>query len=234
MVQGRVESSAVKKGDLMTNRMWARRSLMSGMSAVAAAFALGARPASAQSAAAPFQPARHPQDEWLHKIPGKHRVVFDVTSSRGVPEALHFANNIYSGNKSLYGLDEADLAVVIILRHSATAFGYSDAIWAKHGKALAEATSYTDPKSGESPRVNPFNATRIETFDDMAKRGVQFGICDTASHGLARRLAGSSGDVDATYKEMVASMIPSSRLVVVGVIGVTRAQEYGYSVVHAG
>jgi len=33
---------------------------------------------------------------------------------------------------------------------------------------------------------------------------------------------------------MVASMIPSSRLVVVGVIGVTRAQEYGYSVVHAG
>ena len=218
----------------MTNKMWARRSLMSGMSAVAAAFALGARPASAQTAAAPFQPARHPQDEWLDKIPGKHRVVFDVTSSRGVPEALHFANNIYSGNKSLYGLDEVDLAVLIILRHSATAFGYSDAMWAKHGKALAAATSYTDPKSSEPPKVNPFNATRIETFDEMAKRGVQFGVCDTASHNLARRLAGPSGDADATYKEMVASMIPGSRLLVVGVIGVTRAQEYGYSVVHAG
>ncbi len=218
----------------MTNKVWPRRSLLSGMSAVAAAFALGARPASAQTAAAPFHPARHPQDEWLDKIPGKHRVVFDVTSSRGVPEALHFANNIYSGNKSMYGLDEADLAVVIILRHSATAFGYSDAIWAKHGKALAAATSYTDPKSSEPPKVNPFNATRIETFDEMAKRGVQFGVCDTASHNLARRLAGPSGDADAIYKEMVASMIPSSRLVVVGVIGVTRAQEYGYSVVHAG
>jgi hypothetical protein len=218
----------------MTNKMWPRRSLMSGMSAVAAAFALGARPASAQTAPAPFQPARHPQDEWLDKIPGKHRVVFDVTSSRGVPEALHFANNIYTGNKSMYGLDEADLAVDIILRHSATAFGYSDTIWAKHGKALAAATSYTDPKSSESPKVNPFNATRIETFDEMAKRGVQFGVCDTASHNLARRLAGPSGDADATYKEMVASMIPSSRLVVAGVIGVTRAQEYGYSVVHAG
>jgi hypothetical protein len=218
----------------MTNKMWHRRSLMSGMSAVAAAFALGARPASAQTAAAPFQPARHPQDEWLDKIPGRHRVVFDVTSSRGVPEALHFANNIYTGNKSMYGLDEADLAVVIILRHSATAFGYSDGIWAKHGKALAAATSYTDPKSSEPPKVNPFKATRIETLDEMAKRGVQFGVCDTASHNLARRLVGPSGDADATYKEMVASMIPSSRLVVVGVIGVTRAQEYGYSVVHAG
>jgi hypothetical protein len=218
----------------MTNKMWARRSLMSGMSAVAAAFAFGARPASAQSAAAPFQPARHPQDEWLDKIPGKHRVVFDVTSSRGVPEALHFANNIYSGNKSMYGLDPADLAVVIVLRHSATAFGYSDAMWAKYGKALTAATSYTDPKSGESPTVNPFNATRIETFNEMAKRGVQFAVCDTASRGLSRRLAGPGGDAEATYKEMVASMIPSSRLVVVGVIGVTRAQEYGYSVVHAG
>ena len=218
----------------MTNRMWPRQSLMSGMSAVAAAFALGARPLSAQTPAAPFQPARHPQDEWWDKIQGKHRVVFDVISSRGVPEALHFANNIYSGNKSMYGLDESDLAVVIVLRHSATAFGFSDVIWAKHGKALAAATSYTDPKSSEPPKVNPFNATRIETFEEMAKRGVRFGVCDTASHNLARRLAGPSGDADATYKEMVASMIPSSRLLVAGVIGVTRAQEYGYSVVHAG
>src|ERR1043166_1905459 len=119
----------------MTNRMWPRRSLMSGMSAVAAAFALGARPAIAQSAAAPFQPARHPQDEWLDKVPGKHRVVFDVITSRGVPEALHFANHIYNGNKSMYGLDEAELAVVIVLRHAATAFGYADTIWAKYGKS---------------------------------------------------------------------------------------------------
>jgi intracellular sulfur oxidation DsrE/DsrF family protein len=207
---------------------------MSGMSAIAAAFALGVRQASAQAAAAPFQPARHPQDEWLDKIPGKHRVVFDVTSARGVPEALHFANNIYSGNKSMYGLDEADLAVVIILRHSATAFGYADAMWAKHGKALAAAASYSDPKSSESPTVNPFNATRSETFNEMAKRGVQFGVCDSASHGLARRIAGPDEDADTTYKEIVASMIPSSRLLVVGVLGVTRAQEYGYSVVHVG
>ena len=218
----------------MPNKMWARRSLMSGMSAVAAAFAFGARPTSAQAAAAPFQPARHPQDEWLDKVPGKHRVVFDVISSRGVPEALHFASNIYSGNKSMYGLEQGDLAVLIVLRHAATAFGYSDAIWAKYGKAMAAATSYTDPKSSEPPTANPFNATRIETIGELAKRGVQFAVCDQASHGVARRIAGSSGDADATYKEMVASMIPNSRLVVIGVIGLTRAQEYGYSVVHAG
>jgi len=218
----------------MTNKMWPRRSLMSGMSAVAAAFALGARPASGQPAAAPFQPARHPQDEWLDKIRGKHRVVFDVISARGVPEALHFAYNTFTGNKSMYGLEEADLAVVIILRHAATAFGYSDAMWAKHGKALIAASSYTDPKSSEPPKGNPFNVNPAEAIDVMAKRGVQFGVCDTASHGLARRIAGPGGDADAAYKEIVASMIPASRLVVAGVIAVARAQEYGYSVVHAG
>jgi hypothetical protein len=218
----------------MTNKMWPRRSLMSGMSAVAAAFALGARPASGQPAAAPFQPARHPQDEWLDKIRGKHRVVFDVTSASGVPEALHFAYNTYNGNKSMYGLEEADLAVVIVLRHSATAFGYSDAMWAKHGKALTAAAKYTDPKSSEPPKGNPFNATGTEAIGEMAKRGLQFGVCDTASHGLSRRIAGPGGDADAAYKELVASMIPNSRLMVAGVIGVARAQEYGYSVVHVG
>jgi hypothetical protein len=203
------------------------------MSAVAAAIAFGARPAAAQAAATAFQPARHAEDEWLDKIPGKHRVVFDVTSFRGVPDALHFASNIYLGNKSRYALEEADAALLVVLRHGATAFGYADAVWAKYGKALADATGYTD-KSGEPPRVNPYNATRNETISEMARRGVQFAVCDTASHNLARRLAGTGGDADAIYKEMVGSMIPSSRLVVVGVIGVTRAQEYGYSVVHAG
>ena len=207
---------------------------MSGMSAVAAAYALRARPASAQTAVAPFQPARHPQDEWLDKIPGKHRVVIDATSAKGVPEAIHFAYNIYSGNKGTYSLEEADLAVVIILRHTATGFGYSDAIWAKHGKAFAEAASYTDPKSTESPKVNPFYGTPRESIDALVKRGVQFEVCETASRGLARRIAGADGDADAAFKEIAASMIPSSRLVAAGVIGVTRAQEYGYSVLYVG
>jgi hypothetical protein len=107
-------------------------------------------------------------------------------------------------------------------------------MWAKHGKALTEASRYTDAKSSEPPKGNPINVNRTEAIDVMAKRGVQFAVCDTASHGLARRIAGQGGDADAAYKEIVASMIPNSRLVVAGVIGVARAQEYGYSVVHAG
>jgi intracellular sulfur oxidation DsrE/DsrF family protein len=219
----------------MTNDMRARRSLMSSIGAFAAAFALGSRQAGAQTpAASTFTPARHPQDGWFDAIPGKHRVVLDVTSTLGVPDVVRFAGNLFVANKNGYGLGEAEVAIVVILRHGATAFGYGDAIWAKHGAALADATGYTDPQSTEPPKANPFASAPRNALDGLAKRGVQFAVCDTASHGISRRLAGQGGDADAIYKEMVANMIPSSRLVAAGVVGVTRAQEYGYAVIHVG
>jgi hypothetical protein len=205
---------------------------MSGLGALGAALAFGNGEAAGQAAAS-FTPARHPQDAWLDALPGKHRVLFDVTTAGGMNDIFRFVSNTFTGNKNAYGLEQADLAVVVILRHSATAFGYADAVWAKHGPALVNATRYTDPKSTEPPKVNPYNAAPRQAFDELIKRGVRLGVCDTASHGLARALAGS-GDPEATYKEMVANMLPSSRLVPAGVIAVSRAQEYGYGVVHVG
>jgi intracellular sulfur oxidation DsrE/DsrF family protein len=219
----------------MTNDMRGRRSLMSSIGAVAAAFALGSRRVGAQApAASTFEPARHAQDGWLDTIAGKHRVVLDVTSAAGVPDAVRFVNNILVGNKNTYGLEEAEAAMVVILRHSATAFGYTDAIWSKYGEALAGFTGYTDPESAEPPSGNPFTAAPSSPLGGLAARGVRFAVCDAASRGTSRRLAGQSGDADAIYTEMVGNMIPRSRLVAAGVIAVTRAQEYGYSLIHVG
>jgi intracellular sulfur oxidation DsrE/DsrF family protein len=81
---------------------------------------------------------------------------------------------------------------------------------------------------------NPFIAPATDGLDALAARGVRFAVCNAASRGTARRLAGQSGDAEAIYTEMVANMIPSSRLVPAGVIALTRAQEYGYSVLHVG
>jgi intracellular sulfur oxidation DsrE/DsrF family protein len=221
----------------MEQRKQGRRSLVKGIGVAAATVAIGGGRAEAQAAAAAastFVPARHTQDEWLDKLPGKHRVILDVTSASGVPEAIGFAGNLYSGNKTGYGIEEGDLAIIICLRHSATLFGFSDAIWLKHGKAMADAVKYSDPKATEPPKANPFNVAPRSAFDGLTKRGLQFMVCDTASHRFARMLAGADGDAEAKYKEMAANMIPSSRFVAAGVIGVTRAQEFGYSVVHVG
>ena len=207
---------------------------MSGVGAFAAMFAFGRRAEGAQAAAATaFKPAHHPQDEWLEKIPGKHRIVVDVTSAQGVPTAVGWVDNLYTAHKSGYGLEEADLAIVVILRHAATAFGFDDAIWARHSKALADRAGYSDPKASEPPKAHPFKLAPRTGFEGLVKRGAQFGVCDLSSHSIARALAGS-GDADATYKEMVANMIPSSRLVAAGVIGLTHAQEYGYTLVNVG
>ncbi|MEO8677579.1 MAG: hypothetical protein ABI665_00945 [Vicinamibacterales bacterium] len=221
--------------------MWSRRSLMSGLGA-AATLVFGSRAANAQTPApaqvsappAPsaFQPARHPQDDWFDKIPGKHRIVLDATTPTGVGEAMGFAGNLFTGSKSGYNLDDGDLAMIICLRHSATVFGFSDQLWAKYGKAMAEAVKYTS-RTGDVPTANPFNAEPRKQFESLAKRGVQFMVCDTASHRFARTLAGT-GDGEAVYKEMAANMIPSSRFVPAGVIGVTRAQEHGFSLLFVG
>ena len=202
------------------------------MGAAAAAVALGSTGARAQAPASNFKPARHEKDAWLDNISGKHRVVLDVTSPEGVGEALNFANNLFAGNKSGYDLNDADLAMVICLRHLATVFAFTDPVWAKYGKAMADAVKYT-ARPADLPNTNPYNAPPRSAFDGLAKRGVQFMVCDTASHRFARMLAGS-GDGEAVYKEMAANMIPSSRFVPAGVVGTTRAQEYGYSLLFVG
>src|SRR5262249_54497985 len=58
-----------------------------------------------------WRPTRDPQDDWLDKIPGKHRFVFDTNTPAGLALGLLFANNYYYANQQGYGLKENDLAV---------------------------------------------------------------------------------------------------------------------------
>jgi intracellular sulfur oxidation DsrE/DsrF family protein len=213
----------------MTHDVKGRRRLMSGLGVTAAAVALGSRGATAQAPPAPFQPARHAQDDWLDRLPGKHRVILDVTSPEGVPEGIRFAGNLFTGHKVGYGVEEAEMAIVMVLRHGATAYGYGEAIWAKHGKLL-------DSKATEPPKANPYDAPPRSALSGLAKRGVHFVVCGSASQGIARRLAGANGDAEAMMKEMTANMIPNSHITVgvAGVVPLAHAQERGYSYLYVG
>ena len=175
----------------MKNDKWPRRSLMSGLGASVAAFVFGSKAAAAQTPPAAFQPARHAQDEWFDKLPGKHRVFIDVVSAAGAGEAVAFANNLYTANKNAYGIEEGDLAMVMCLRHSATVFAFTDAIWSKHGKALADAVEVHQPArrpGRRRPTRTP--SPRATRSDRWPSAGMQFAVCDTASHRFARMLAG--------------------------------------------
>jgi intracellular sulfur oxidation DsrE/DsrF family protein len=207
-----------------------RRALISGLGAAAAAVALGSSGTRAQTKA-PFAPARHAQDAWLDELPGKHRVFIDSVSGNGASDALLYAGNLFTANKAGYGLDDGDLAIVVCFRHLSTSFAFGDAMWAKYGKPLAEAARYTSSGGANPPAANP----QQKSIDALAKRGVQFAVCDMATHRVAGQIATAVGaTADAIYKEITANAAPNSHFVAAGVVGATRAQEYGYSLLVAG
>src|SRR5579859_5985198 len=122
------------------------------------------------AAAARWEPARHEKDDWFDQLPGKHRLVFDTTSFDGLANAILFANNFIRVNRADYGLQSSDLAVVIVVRHRSTPFGYNDAMWAKYGAPIAARSLVEDPKTKQAPKINLFNSA--DAGDTSANRGV--------------------------------------------------------------
>jgi intracellular sulfur oxidation DsrE/DsrF family protein len=226
----------------------ARRSFLSrvgaGLAAFSGAFALAADRAGAQQRSTdPWKPTRHPQDDWLDQVPGQHRMFFDATSANGTGEAMAFASNFYYASKSGYELGNADSAVVICLRHYATAFAFGDAIWAKYGAILAERIKFTDPKTNVAPVINVFQTTgygvlltnRETTLSAMVERGTHFAICDMATRAFAGLAAGKMNlKADEVYKEFRDSAIPNAHFMAAGIVAVNRAQERGYTIQYIG
>lgn len=215
----------------------ARRAMVSGMSLGALALGvLSGSAAQAQSAGA--QPARHPEDNWMDRPNAKHRLVIDSTIINGGGSALAFAGNFITANGAGYKLSPSDLAIVVVFRHFSTPIAYNDAMWAKYGNTFSAPSKFTDPKTNQPPKSNLFNAMGYglsltnfgQTIDGLAKQGVQFAVCDMATHFFAAQIAGQTkGNADAIYREIVANLIPNAHLAAAGIVAVNRAQERGYT-----
>lgn len=213
-----------------------RRAMLSAIGAAAAGVALASTSTQAQGAAAPaatptkFTPAHHKEDEWFDAVPGKHRVFIDTASLESASEGLLYANNLFTANKSGYGLADSDVATVVCFRHFSTIFAYNNAMWEKYGKVIADSSKYVDPKSTEAPKANP-----MRQIDGLAKRGVHFAICGLATRRIAGQIAtATGGKQDEIQAELIANVIPNGHVMAAGVIATTRAQEYGYSLLVAG
>jgi intracellular sulfur oxidation DsrE/DsrF family protein len=224
----------------------ARRSFLArlggGLSVAGVSLIGGAPEAAAQSAAGAgrFQAARHSQDDWMDSLPGKHRFVIDSSNAAGFGAALLYANNFLTANESGYGLKDPDAAVIVVARHFSTPYAYKDPIWAKYGPQFTSLTGLNDPKTKQPPITNVYNAAGNEslaslgtTIDAVVKRGVHFAVCQMATRFIAGVLAGTGGNADAIYNELVGSLVPNSHMVAAGVVGVNRAQERGYTLLTA-
>ena len=227
--------------DRQAGTAFVRRSFLARASAVAggvgAALFAGRVPGTVEAqAAGGFQPAEHAEDAWMDALPGRHRAIFDTTTAAGFGEALVFANNFLNASNSGYGLTDSDSAVIVVARHSSTAYAYNDGIWAKYGKTLTERTGLHAPGTEEAPSVNLFNTTiaglshRGVAIDRLTTRGVHFAVCQMATRFFAGQIAQAvGGTVDVVYQELTSSLVANAHMAPAGVVAVNRAQEHGYT-----
>ena len=220
----------------------ARRTMLSAFGAAAATVALGSTGVAAQAPARAAQPPRHEQDEWMSRLPGRHRTFIDCATVNGAGEGMLYANNLYVSNRDGYKLPEGDIAVIVGLRHFATVFAYNDAMWAKYGKAMSDLVKFTDPKTKQVPTTNLLNASDYgltmsnfgNSIASVVKRGTHFSVCNLATHFFADQIAMmTKGNGEAVYKDLAANLIPNSHLMAAGVLAVNRSQELGFTLLTA-
>jgi hypothetical protein len=226
----------------MKHVIQARRSMLSGLGAAVAAVALGSKTAVAQTPAGGFEPARHQQDDWLNRLPGRHRTFIDCATVSGAGEGMLYANNLYVANRNGYQLNESDVAIVVCLRHFATVFAYNDAIWGKYGKAMSDLVHFIDPKTKQAPTTNLLNSADYgmslsnfgNSIPSVVKRGTHFAVCDMATKFITGQVATAvKADPEMLYKEFASNLIANSHMVAAGVLATNRAQEYGYTLLTA-
>lgn len=196
-----------------------------------------------QGAQGTFTPERHPQDDWLDQVPGKHRFFYDTATGNGAGDAITFATNYFVANLSGYNIPDRELAVVICLRHWSTPFAWTDKVWEKYGEAISDRIKFTDPRTQKAPTINVYRSTaygmqlpnRGTTLDVLIKRGVRFAVCDMATRAYGGIIAARvGGKADEIYAELKANSIDNCHYVPAGIVAVQRAQERGYSLVQMG
>src|SRR5690606_25048850 len=79
-------------------------------------------------------------EEWMKKITGKHRIVYDVTEPH---QQFPFAwPRVFLLTNEATGTPQADCSVVVVLRHNAIPFAMDHPLWEKY--KLAEMFHVTD------------------------------------------------------------------------------------------
>jgi len=183
--------------------------------------------ASAASRAETATPVAGDGPDWPGKLKGRHRQVVDAyTVNDGRP--LAFASTFL-----LTDAAPSSATSVVILRAQALPVALDSAIWEKY--KIGESLKIIDPEIKAAAVKNPFLNPKpgVLLTDDMAidrllGKGVVFGACNIALHGLSKQLASNAGvSADDAAKEWAANLVSGITLLPSGVWGVNRAQEAG-------
>jgi len=177
-------------------------------------------------------------ESWFNTLTGKHKMVFDATSTNdGLPVVYTF--NFLSTNNQT-GTPDDQLSALVVLRSKSIVMAMDSNAWSKYklGKmfkiidysnnAPSERNLYWETKEGEMPQAGM-------SIKELLARGVKFCVCETAITLTSRQYALSKNlDPAQVKKEWIASLLPGIQLVPSGVWALGRAQEHGCGYCYAG
>lgn len=225
----------MKKNNLFsTNRRWFLGVLAVGATTV------GLRGLASPLAIKQKELNREPSDleAWFNSLNGKHRMVFDATSTNdGLP--LVYAFNFMATNNQT-GTPDDQLNALIVFRSKAILAALDDIAWNKYklGKmfkvidyttnAPSERNLYWETKEGEMPQMGI-------SIKNLQARGVKFCVCETALTLTSSQYAKSKNlDPEVVKKEWISRLLTGIQLVPSGVWALGRAQEHACGYCYAG
>ncbi len=177
-------------------------------------------------------------DQWLGRIKGSHKQVFDcMMPDGGMP--LAWARVFLMTNKSV-GVADDDCTAVIVLRHESIPLAMEDGLWKKYN--FGEVFKLTDKSTKKPLMRNTFWKPKPNELmmpgmavNELLDSGALIGVCDMAltvySSMAAKKM---KMDPAECKKEWVSGVLPGIQIVPSGVLAVNRAQEHGCTYCWAG
>lgn len=178
---------------------------------------------------------------WTSRVTGRHKMAFDAHEiSEGV--CLHQARSFLQGYKDVYGLEDADVSAVLVIRHAAVPMVMNDTLWADG--FFGEENKLKDPETGEVAKRNPFvnvpagarySLTWADgALDTLISRGVIVLACNLALTNYAGQIARRRNIPRQDGLALVnANLIPGIYKMPTGVFATCHAQQLGCGVLNA-
>lgn len=176
-------------------------------------------------------------DEWISRIKGKYRQVFDCTTFNDGFGAAYPLNFIESTKEALKVAD-SEITAVVVFRHFSMPILLTDAIWAKY--PIGETLGVKDPKTNAPAKRNIFRDNiplypGLTYEQEMTSRGVIFTACNMALTVISGMTSAKAGvTAEQAKKEWTEGLIPGVNLAASGVYAVNRAQQAGCSYCYGG
>ena len=182
-------------------------------------------------------------EDWLNKLTGKHKMVFDVPQPHGI---FAFAwPKVFLLTNAATGTPEKESNSMVVLRHNGIPYALEDRLWAKY--KFGEFFGIDDHRTGKPALRNPMWQPKEGEFkvpgigpvpigiNELQSSGVIFCVCDMALSVNAYTIASKMNlDGAEIKKDFLSGILPGVNLAPSGLWALGRAQEKGCGYCFAG